>query len=157
MHYIDSDVAMFEDQIVPEINYSSCLHLDVPVQWQLQSQCVELFDVLPQSQEWNQCEQMVLKSLRVTITQIQRIQNKWLWEAYSFNRTRMLRRNGTIVEMDLFHGTGSNDPAKIVCGEDGLDVRLSRVGRWGRAIYLSECAQYTDRFAHTTASGQKQM
>ena len=46
--------------------------------------------------------------------------------------------------MDLFHGSGSCDPLEIACGEEGFDLRLSRGGSWGYAIYLTESAQYSD-------------
>lgn len=68
------------------------------------------------------------------------------------------KKHGLINEMLLFHGTGENDPYEIARGEDGLDVRLSRSGSWGNAIiYLSENSLYADRFAHHTASGEKEM
>ena len=44
----------------------------------------------------------------------------WLLEAYNFNKARMrVRNDGIIHEMDLFHGSGSNDPLEIACGEVG--------------------------------------
>ena len=70
----------------------------------------------------------------------------------------MFKRNSGIVnEMNLFHGTGCNSPLEIASGEDGFDVRLSKGGSWGHAIYLSECALYTDKFAHHTATGEKEI
>ena len=99
---------------------------------------------------------MMQESMQVGVTKVTRIQNIWLWEAYNFNKMRMCNRNcGIINEMLLFHGTGGNNPYKIACGEDGLDVRHSKGGSWGYAIYLSENALYVDRFAHHTASGEK--
>ena len=68
----------------------------------------------------------------------------------------MLKRNqGIINEMGLFHGSGSSDPLEIACGEDGFDVRLSRGGSWGCAIYLADSALYSDKFAYRTTSNQK--
>ena len=141
---------MFEDQLVPELNHG------LPANWDIQHQCVETHDLSPASEEWKHCEKLVTKSLPVTITKITRIQNMWLLEAYNFNKARMrVRNDGIIHEMDLFHGSGSNDPLEIACGEEGLDLRLSRGGSWGYAIYLTESAQYSDRFAYLTASDER--
>lgn len=138
---------MFEDQLVPEISPG------LPASWEIQHQCVETHDLSPTSEEWKNCEKLMKKSLPATIMNITRIQNMWLLEAYNFNKARMLKRNhGIIHEMDLFHGSGSIDPLEITCGEDGFDLRLSCGGSWGYAIYLSESAQYSDRFAYCTTA-----
>ena len=144
---------MFEDQLVPE---SSPMNGGRPVNWECQHQCVKTCDVLPTSEEWKTCEKMIRKSLLVTVTKVIRIQNKWLWEAYKFNKSRIFKRNhGIINEKVLFHGSSGNDPLEIACGEDGFDIRRSRGGSWGYAVYLSECAEYCDKFAFHNASNEK--
>ena len=65
--------------------------------------------------------------------------------------------HGRITEMDLFHGTGCNQPMEIVCSEDGLDVRHSCKGSWGYAIYLAETASYANQFAHKLSSGESEI
>lgn len=135
---------MFEDQLVPELNPG------LPANWDIH--VLKLMTSHPLLKNGN-TEKLVTKSLPVTIT---RIQNMWLLEAYNFNKARMrVRNDGIIHEMDLFHGSGSNDPLEIACGEEGLDLRLSRGGSWGYAIYLTESAQYSDRFAYLTASDER--
>ena len=80
----------------------------------------------------------------------------WLLEAYNFNKARMLKKNhGVIHHMDLFHGSGNINPLEIACGEEGFDLRLSRGGSRGYAIYLSECVQYSDRYAYCTTSNER--
>ena len=101
------------------------------------------------AEEWKLCDGMLQKSMQVTIT---RIQNLWLWEAYSFSKLRMSKRNhGTVNEMYLFHGTRRSKPIEIACGEDGLDVRFSK---GGYAIYLSESAEYAH---YQTTTGEKEL
>ena len=113
---------MFEDQLVPEINPP---RVGVPANWVDQCQCVDTYDLPPTSEEWKICEKMVQKSLQVTITKVTRVQNMWLWEAYNFNKARMLRRNGGITnEMYLFHVSGSSNPFEIACEEDGYPMIL---------------------------------
>ena len=102
------------------------------------------------AEEWKLCDGMLQNSMQVTIT---RIQNLWLWEAYSFSKLRMSKRNhGTVNEMYLFHGTRRSKPIEIACGEDGLDVQFSKGGSWGYAIYLSESAEYAHKFAYQTTT-----
>lgn len=146
---------MFEDQLVPEISSSQIV---LPTNWEHQCQCVKTYSLLPVSEEWKTCEKMILKSIQVTVTQVTRVQNMWLWEAYNFNKMRMNKRNfGIVNEMYLFHGTRCNSPLEIACGEDGFDVRLSNGGSWGHAIYLSDSALYVDKFAHSTPTGEKEI
>lgn len=142
---------MFEDQLVPDCIPATSVPL--PQHWEHQSDCVQTFEFSTNSEEWRICERLITKSLKVIITKITRIQNMWLWEAY---KARINRRNqGIINEMDLFHGSSSKHPLEIVCGEDGFDIRHSKGGTWGHAIYLSDSAQYSDKFAHRTASGER--
>ena len=149
--------AIFDDQLVPD-KASSQLGLALPTNWENQSQCVQTYEMKSESEDWKLCERMIQKSLQVNITKVTRIQNLWLWEAYSFSKTRMTKRNyGIINEMELFHGTSTIDPIEIACGEDGLDVRLSKGGSWGYAIYLSESAVYSDQFAHHLSTGEKEL
>lgn len=144
---------MLEDQLVPE---NSTSHVGLPTTWEHQCQCVKTYNLLSMSEEWKKCEKMILKSMHATVTNVVRVQNMWLWEAYNFNKRRMQKRNcGIVNEMELFHGTRCNSPLEIACGEDGLDVRLSNGGSWGHAIYLTDCALYADRFAHITATGKE--
>lgn len=116
---------MFEDQLVPDKTSQAAPSAK---DWVDQCQCVHTVE-LPGSEGWKLCENMIKESLQVTVTKVTRIQNLWLWEAYNFNKIRICKRNsGFLNEMHLFHGTATNDPFKIACGEDGLDVRLSELG-----------------------------
>ena len=84
---------------------------------------------------------------------IVRVQNLWLLELYQFNKLRMYKKDGIINELTLFHGTKGNDPMVICEGEDGFDLRLSKKGSWGYALYFSENIVYADKFAYITSEG----
>lgn len=145
---------IFEDQLVPDCIPATSVPL--PKYWEYQNDGVQTFKLSTNSEEWRICEKLITKSLQVIITKFTRLQNMWLCKAYNFNKARMNRRNlGTINKMDLFHGSSSKHPLEIVCGKDGFDIRHSKGGTWGHAIYLSNSAQYSDKFAHCTASGER--
>ena len=147
--------SLFTDQVVP---ITTTATFSFPSNWQPQSQSVETFFLMPHSEEWKVCADKLKISLHAVVTTIVRIQNLWLWEGYSFTKERMWKKNhGRINEMDLFHGTGSNQPMEIVCSEDGLDVRHSCKGSWGYAIYLAETASYANQFAHKLSSGESEI
>jgi hypothetical protein len=130
----------------------------VPEYWDDQVSSVELFEVPPDTNEWRFYEKKFTSSIPVTVKQITRIQNLWLWEVYQFNKYRIQHKNkGIINELMLFHGSKENNPMDICKGEDGFDLRLSNKGSWGVALYFAESIKYTDRFAHTTPEGDKEM
>lgn len=137
---------MFEDQLVPDKTLSQIL----PTNWVDQCQCVQTVE-LQSSEEWKLCAKM-MESMQVRITKITRIQNVVMGR-----RWECARETGIINEMLLFHGTSGNDPFKVACGEDGLDIQLSKGGSWGQAIYLSESALYADKFAHHNTSDEKEI
>ena len=138
---------------------STCSHHDLvfPQEWQEQSQTTELFQVDPDTPEWEHIERRFHSTMSShKILKITRIQNKWLWEKYAFQKKRLDRKNrGLINEMELFHGTQSNDPKLIYEGEDGFDMRYGAQGMWGVANYFAVSASYSDNYAHQTLTGKE--
>lgn len=149
---------LFGDQVVPA-GKNGCVLENLPLNWTGQSECVKTVELSgADSKEWKMCNTLVQKTLKVTVVKVIRIQNLWLWEAYDFNKARMAKRNsGRINEMYLFHGTSTTDPMEIACGEDGFDIRQSKGGKWGKAVYFAESAKYSDKFAYYTPSGDKEI
>ena len=144
-------LVMFEDQVVPDAP-------GAPVEWHVQTKVVENFVVNQETNEWRYYQQKFLESLpHAEIHEIIRIQNKWIWQQYVFERKRLHDKNkGAINEMELFHGSREAEPLSICNGMDGFDMRHSRGGRWGSANYFASTAQYADRFSHTL-NGLKEM
>lgn len=94
----------------------------------------------------------------IQIIKIERIQNIWLWEAFDRSRKRMSDKNsGQVNEKQLFHGTKKTPPIKIYNSEQGFNNRLSSPGVWGTGAYFAVRAKYSDKYAHTTPEGRKQM
>lgn len=120
--------------------------LAVPASWEEQTRDVELISVCPGSAEWNHVEGSVKRSLReAQVTDIQRIQNKWLYRKYAVQRHLIKEKNGPtcVNEKELFHATRSTSPSLIWQGEDGFDMRHSSDGMWGRGTYFASEASYS--------------
>lgn len=70
------------------------------------------------------------------VVSIRRIQNAALWRRYQAEKTCLLAERGSdyhLNEVLLYHTSRAALPA--ICGE-GLDLRLSRAGNFGRGIYF---------------------
>jgi len=130
-----------------------------PPTWGPQTVNCELKPLLPNSYEWNMIDKRMKETIpNIQIQKIERIQNKWLWEKYCAARRVLHKKNdGNVNEMNLFHGTSSNDPAKIYNGEHGFDMRYCSSGMWGIAIYFARNASYSNSYRFTTPDKKFQM
>ncbi len=131
-----------------------------PPDWQKQSdsRTTEVFSVAQGSTEWTRVEQKFKATLAYQIVSISRIQNTWLWENYCFHRKKLHQKNnGTVNEIELFHGTRLNDPKLIYEGEHGFDMRYSNTGMWGMANYFAVNASYSNRYAFRTPDNCKEI
>ena len=91
-----------------------------------------LIDVAPGSSEW----QVVSESLtnaNFIVHKVQRVQNESLWQRLMFEKNLMLRERDDVNMQLLYHTTRAK--ASVIC-EEGLDLRLSRNGRFGNGIYF---------------------
>ncbi len=48
----------------------------------------------------------------------------------------------------LFHGTSNTSPEIIYQSEEGFDIRYSREGLWGNAVYLAVNSSYSDTYCY---------
>ena len=121
-----------------------------PIEWEPQSDSIELKDVSQGSSEWNKIlHRMQETILIVNLVSIKRIQNEFLWEKYCQHKERMGRKGAErINEMELFHGTRSNPPEDIYMSEEGFDMRFSRAGMWGQGNYFAESARYSCSYTY---------
>ncbi len=59
----------------------------------------------------------------------------------------LTEKNGAPPQVEyLFHGTSQTDPQKIIKSEEGFDLRLSKAGMWGHAIYFAENSKYSSDY-----------
>jgi len=124
-----------------------------PQDWEPQKELCELKEVRPDTDIWTS----VLKTMQQTIptakiVKLERVQNKWQWEKYWFEKERVQRKNNVSTEKLLFHGTRTNTPNLIYDAEEGFDMRYSAAGMWGRASYFAQNASYSHGYAYKNAN-----
>ena len=137
-------------------------HTLTPPYWTPQTSDVQLCPVEKDTNEWTHIEKLMRESLAdVRIETIRRIQNKHLWQKYSFFRRVIQKRmNGRdINEKELFHGTRQNDPSMIYESEKGFDFRFGSSNcLWGQGSYFAVKASYSDNgYAYRLPDGTKQL
>jgi len=119
-----------------------------PQNWEPQS--ANLHKTLPSNEEKQEITRRFAETMPdFVIYQIERVQNKWLWEKYYVQKQRMekklLRRHN--IEKLLFHGTSKTRPEQIYNGQDGFDPKFASDGLWGRGTYFATSASYSDWYA----------
>ena len=154
-------MAIHEEIITHQIESASDGEIEYPEEWEeMESDTTtKVFPLEEGTEEWNYVAQRFSKTMQTSrISQITRIQNKWLWEKYVFQRKRLdIKNNGNINELELFHGTRGNDPKLIYENEVGFDMRYSSQGMWGQANYFAKNASYSHSYAHSTSDGSREM
>ena len=146
----------YEKQMVSQ-GMASAQTVELPEHWEPQTEKIELKPVQQGSPEWNKVASRFHKTLpQEDITSIERIQNKWQWDRYSFSKQRMFEKNrGTVNEKELFHGTRDTPPEKVFKSEQGFDFRFASSGMWGTGTYFAVNASYSEKYAYRNRSMQK--
>lgn len=93
-----------------------------------------LIEVTSGSSEWQVVSDPLIK-VNFTVHKVQRVQNESLWQRLMFEKNLMLRDREDVNMQLLYHTTRAKAP--VIC-EEGLDLRLSRNGRFGNGIYFSD-------------------
>ena len=147
-----SSIKIFDDcppsKMVKVVDESPSMQLkastvtpEVPAYWTKCDKCYgtnehyHLITVDPSSQEWfNVCIPML--NVHFTIRQLQRIQNRSLWQRLQSERQLMKRDHPKHFDLNerLLYHTSRAEP-RAIC-EEGLDQRLSRTGNFGQGIYF---------------------
>ena len=100
-------------------------------------QCKLVF-LLKKSSEFVLVQNKFMKTMAGhKVLQIQRVQNKWIWDSYTHAKHRMHEKNdGRVNEKELFHGSRQTVAKSICETEEGFDMRYSREGMWGLPTIL---------------------
>ncbi|XP_072309636.1 protein mono-ADP-ribosyltransferase PARP12 [Eucyclogobius newberryi] len=103
----------------------------------------------PSSQEYQEVQELFSQTMtRFNIVQVERIQNKALWEAFRLQNMHMRNHNGrkSVLEKKLFHGT---EPKFVdtICATN-FDWRVCGVNgtSYGQGSYFARDASYSHRF-----------
>ncbi|XP_055009278.1 protein mono-ADP-ribosyltransferase PARP12 isoform X2 [Boleophthalmus pectinirostris] len=105
--------------------------------------------VPPSSDEYKEIQELFSQTMTTfNIIQIERIQNKALWEAFQLQKIHMKNNNGRkpVLEKKLFHGT---DPKFVdtICATN-FDWRVCGVNgtSFGQGSYFARDASYSHRY-----------
>ena len=121
-----------------------------PADWSPQARICELFEVTKSSSEWIKISSLFMATMSgYKITSIKRVQNQLLWKKYQLEKETVEKKNGGEAnEKLLFHGSRKVSAEDIVDSDNGLDMRVSSEGMWGKANYFAEKAMYSDSYAY---------
>ena len=131
-------------------------HFALPSSWDAQRGAVPVAHGDP---EWHRVEALLRESLPTArLTGLDAVRNEHHWRLYAAAKYLMIAKGGLPNEMELWHGTGSTDPAKIYEGERGFDPTYSIDSRGGKSYgigsYFARHAIYAHwRRAHPSRDG----
>ncbi|KAG2386789.1 hypothetical protein C9374_001824 [Naegleria lovaniensis] len=159
-------VDKFCNKIVFEIANSPSLTQGViyPSSWTPQLNNLEIVQVANNSNEYLQILNRFKETMpNSTIVSIERIQNKFLYQAFKNEMDRLesikkeLNGSWSCKPAQLFHGTRGTNPILIYNGQDGFDMRFSASGMWGQGIYFAKNASYSNSYGFTSENNTKKM
>ena len=132
-------------QLLLEAEKKALKSVDVPQSWSPQTSDFATFKIQRGTGEWDHVQGLIQATVpNALIQSVERIQNLWLWEKYAFAKHRLSKKNhGDVNEKDLFHGTSSISPEKVLKSEHGFDFRKARQGLWGEGAYFAVNASYS--------------
>ena len=132
-------------QLLLEAEKKALKSVDVPQYWSPQTSDFATFKIQSGTGEWDHVQGLVQATVpNAKIQSVERVQNMWLWEKYAFAKHRLSKKNlGVVNEKDLFHGTSSISPEKVLKSEHGFDFRKASQGLWGEGAYFAVNASYS--------------
>uniref|UniRef100_A0A3B3WK69 Poly [ADP-ribose] polymerase n=1 Tax=Poecilia mexicana TaxID=48701 RepID=A0A3B3WK69_9TELE len=148
------------------INYTflcvTCaLALDLPSHWEpMQDEIFKKVDLQPNSNEYQKVASDFLKTANYTIHKIERVQNLYLWNAYSVCRQRILAKNGQaeLCEKSLYHGTSAESCNCIERDRFDRSYAGAHAAAYGKGVYFAVNAEYSaKRFSPPDQSGMKRL
>uniref|UniRef100_A0A3Q2U7S6 Poly [ADP-ribose] polymerase n=1 Tax=Fundulus heteroclitus TaxID=8078 RepID=A0A3Q2U7S6_FUNHE len=139
----------------------SAIALELPPHWEpMHNDVFKKVELLPNSQEYQEIAGGFHKTTTYKIHKIERVQNMYLWNAFSLCRQRILAKNGPaeLGEMFLYHGTSV---ASCDCIErDRFDRSYAgtHAALYGKGVYFAVNAKYSaDRYSPADQSGMKRL
>lgn len=156
---ISEAISIIAHAVAEEINkiVEQIDRLEFPKEWVPQDNFFKLVNLEQTDKDYLMVKGFFDKTMNGTkINSIKRIQNKSLFNLYWNAKQHLSKNKNMINEKYLFHGSTENNPKEIYKGRDcGFDMRLSKDGMWGKAIYFTENASYTNKYAFTKQKSKR--
>ncbi|XP_015257731.1 PREDICTED: poly [ADP-ribose] polymerase 14-like [Cyprinodon variegatus] len=135
--------------------------LDLPPHWEpMNEEIFKKIQLQPNSKEYQDVARGFHNTTQYKIHSIERVQNVYLWNAYSLCRQRLLTKNGPkeLGEKFLYHGTSVESCHCIE--RDRFDRSYTGLhgARYGRGVYFAVNANYSAKnYSPVDQSGMKRL
>ncbi|PWA30420.1 hypothetical protein CCH79_00020672 [Gambusia affinis] len=144
-----------------KLKRTECEALELPSHWEpMQHEVFKKVELQPNSNEYQSVASDFLKTANYTIHKIVRVQNLYLWNAYSVCRQRILAKNGQaeLGEKSLYHGTSAESCNCIERDRFDRSYAGAHAAAYGKGVYFAVNADYSaNRFSPPDQSGMKRM
>ncbi|XP_041841507.1 protein mono-ADP-ribosyltransferase PARP14-like isoform X2 [Melanotaenia boesemani] len=135
--------------------------LELPSNWEpMYGEIFKRVELQSNSPEYKNVAKHFLKTAKYNICKIERVQNLYLWHAYSVCLQRILAKNGAaeLGEKFLYHGTSAESCHCIERDRFDRGYAGAHAARFGKGVYFAVKANYSARgFSPSDASGLKRM
>ncbi|XP_069472730.1 protein mono-ADP-ribosyltransferase PARP14-like isoform X2 [Ambystoma mexicanum] len=134
---------------------------DIPKHWdKMGANTVKLVQLLPKSKEYQDVQVLFMKTCRLAIQKIERVQNLFLWKNYMIKKMSIDQKNGSQTnEQQLFHGTAHSYVSTI--NKNGFNRSFAglNAASFGNGTYFAVNAKYSshDTYSKPDAFGMKYM
>ncbi|CAJ1085949.1 protein mono-ADP-ribosyltransferase PARP14-like isoform X2 [Xyrichtys novacula] len=135
--------------------------LVLPAHWEpMEGETFKKIELQPSSPEYQGVAQGFLRTAKYNICKIERVQNAYLWHAYTVCRERILTKNGPaeLGEMSLYHGTSAGSCDCIEKNKFDRAYAGQHAALFGKGVYFAVNADYSaGRYSPLDASGLKRL
>ncbi|CAJ1085948.1 protein mono-ADP-ribosyltransferase PARP14-like isoform X2 [Xyrichtys novacula] len=135
--------------------------LDLPAHWEpMEEETFKKVELQPSSPEYQGVAQGFLRTAKYNICKIERVQNVYLWLAYTVCKERILTKNGPaeLGEMSLYHGTSAKSCDCIEKNKFDRGYAGQHAAAYGKGVYFAVNADYSARgYSPLDASGLKRL
>ncbi|XP_049423907.1 protein mono-ADP-ribosyltransferase PARP14-like isoform X1 [Epinephelus fuscoguttatus] len=135
--------------------------LELPTQWEpMHGEVFKKVELQPNSPEYQTVAQGFVKTAKYNIQKIERVQNVYLWHAYTVCRQRIYAKNGPaeLGEKSLYHGTSAEACSCIEKDRFDRSYAGAHAAAFGKGVYFAVNAEYSARgFSPADASGLKRL
>ncbi|KAM4565127.1 protein mono-ADP-ribosyltransferase PARP14-like [Fundulus diaphanus] len=135
--------------------------LELPPHWEpMHNDVFKKVELQPNSPEYQEIARGFHKTTTYIIHKIERVQNMYLWNAFSLCRQRILAKNGPadLGEKFLYHGTSVESCDCIERDRFDRSYAGTHAGAFGEGVYYAVNAKYSaDRYSPADPSGMKRL
>ncbi|XP_023202148.1 poly [ADP-ribose] polymerase 14-like [Xiphophorus maculatus] len=140
---------------------ASPLSLELPPQWEpMNGQHFKKVELDPKSTEYQDVADNFHKTTSYNIHKIERVQNVFLWHAFSICRRRILSKNGEadLGEKFLYHGTSAKSCDTIERDRFDRSYAGQHAAVFGKGVYFAVNAKYSaTKYSLADESGLKRL